>query len=385
MGQPVPETPVRVPLLETVDAIDPAWMDRVLAHAGVAAPKVLAVAHTLVGQGTTSAVTRLSLTYAPGAGDGPATLVAKFPSPSALGEAASPEVVGYAREVEAYRYFGAACGFRVPACLFAEVREDGWFNLILADLGTDCRPGDQIAGCTSAEAFAVARELAGLHAAYWQAPGLASLDWVRRRAPGAGRSAAYYAHGAKVMRQRFADVLSLAELDLIDAAVPLVAPWAQAAAPVESLLHGDPRVDNIMFADGPGGPVAWLIDLQQMMVGDPAFDLAYFMGSSLAPADRAACEREVIAAYAARIRAAGHDLTDAAAWAAYQQQALAALTATVQAAGGFPDDPKLNALITTMARRACAAVVDLDGLAVARGAFGPEGRLGLPKAGLPSR
>ena len=144
------------------------------------------------------------------------------------------------------------------------MRDDGHFNLILEDLGAGFRPGDQIAGCSIAEAHAVAVELAG-------------LNWPRRRAAGASRSAGFYRQGALVMHARFADTLTPADL---------VEPWTATVSATQSLIHSDPRVDNILFGTTPAGVAAWLIDLQQMAVGDPAYDLAYFLNSSLAPAER---------------------------------------------------------------------------------------------------
>ena len=93
---PRPATP------EEAEAIDAAWQDAVLAHAGVAAGPVTQVERAPVGHGTTSSVIRLTLTYGENAG-GPRTLIAKFPMASVNGASIDPAVVGYAREVEAYR------------------------------------------------------------------------------------------------------------------------------------------------------------------------------------------------------------------------------------------------------------------------------------------
>ena len=60
-----------------------------------------------------------------------------------------------------------------------------------------------------------------------------------------------------------------------------------------ALLHGDYRLDNIMF--GPDGSVT-VVDWQTIAVGLPARDLAYFLSTSLTPDRRRVHERRVVAA-----------------------------------------------------------------------------------------
>lgn len=57
--------------------------------------------------------------------------------------------------------------FRIPRC-FAAVQDVATFSLLLEDLGVDCRPGDQVAGCGIADAYAVVAELTTMHVGYWR-------------------------------------------------------------------------------------------------------------------------------------------------------------------------------------------------------------------------
>ncbi|HEX7741171.1 MAG TPA: phosphotransferase, partial [Sphingobium sp.] len=297
------------PLLESVEAIDASWLQRVLDEAGVTA-RVRDVLAQPIGHGTSSAVARLRIGYEGQAHGAPATLVAKFPKARTERSSAPAVVEGFAREVAAFRAFGSNGPFRIPRCYLADINDEGVFNLILEDLGDGCRPGDQIAGCSPGEAMAVARELAGLHCAWWNVRDLDRLAWPRRRAPIAARNAALYARGADEMRRRFAGRLGRDALAIIDAAVDLLEPWYVAAPAVSTLIHADPRVDNVIFEDRFAGVRACLIDWQSVAIGDPANDLAYFLTGSLAPEDRAACERDVVALHAATVRAAGIDYSD---------------------------------------------------------------------------
>jgi hypothetical protein len=78
-------------------------------------------------------------------------------------------------------------------------------------------------------------------------------------------------------------------------AAGLVGPWLLLAPDRFSLLHGDYRVDNLLF--DPDRTRVTVVDWQTLTVGLPARDLAYFVATSLAPELRAAVEPELVDAY----------------------------------------------------------------------------------------
>jgi aminoglycoside phosphotransferase (APT) family kinase protein len=346
-------------LVESLDAITPVWVNAMLMDARVAAPPVEALDIDPIGHGTTSSVARLTLRYTGEPGDAPDRLIAKIARP---GGTTDGDLFGYEREVEAYRFMGGVPPCRLPRCYLAQYRADGRFTLILEDLTGTCRPGDQIAGCSIEEARAVARELAALHAATFDDPALTAARWPRRRATTARRSAALFAKGAMAMRERFGSSLGSDALTAIDAVLPLVERWSARAPTLSSLIHTDPRVDNILFGTAGGQTAAWLIDLQQMAMGNPAYDLAYFLTGSMAPDDRTACERELVALHADILasRQPGYDRDKA--WAAYRAHSIAGLVATVSAASALPPGPAVDGILLTLASRNCAAVIALDGV-----------------------
>lgn len=361
MNQPLP-APV---VLEKLEAINPSWIDQVLEQAGLRAPRVASLLVEPVGHGTASTVARLSLTYVDPTAAAPRTLIAKFPKASVNGEAPDAVLLGYEREVAAYRFFGLTPPCRMPKCYFASIRADGVFNLILEELSEACWPGDQITGCSIVEAGAVVQTLAALHGAYDPAT-VADLSWPKRRKDLADQSARMFARGAIVMRERYADQLGDAALTTIDHVAPLVGPWSAVTSPVERLIHTDARVDNVIFEQAPSGIRACLIDLQSMAIGDPAYDIAYFLSGSLEPADRAACERALVETHAATLRESGIVANTAAAWESYRQHAIAGMVATVSAAALLSSSPPIDRLLVALARRNCAAVQELDGIAAAQ-------------------
>jgi hypothetical protein len=339
--------------------LDTAWLQGVLSRSGHDAAQLRLRSVEAVGVGNTSEVARLVL-------DGhPASLlrslIAKVPRLLPDGRVPPAEMFGYDREVAAYRSFGPHPAFRIPRCFVAEQDADG-FSLLLEDLGVGCRPGDQIAGCSIADAQAVVAELTALHARYWQSAEIAALDWPNRRWHHADRTSAMFAAGATEMRSRYASHLEEAALDLIEAAVPLIRDWAATGPFAPTLIHADPRVDNVIFEqDGR----ACLIDLQSISIGDAAFDLAYFLTGSLEPDERAACEQQLVRGHAAAIRAIDPAYDDDTAWRRYRQFAICGLVGTVSAAGVLGDRSNVPQIVA-LARRNCAAIGALDGIAAAR-------------------
>jgi aminoglycoside phosphotransferase (APT) family kinase protein len=339
--------------------LDEAWLQGVLARAGYDARDLRLLSTEPVGVGNTSEVARLRLGGALGLL--PPTMIAKVPRLMPDGSTPPADLFGYDREVAAYRFFGRDPVFRIPRC-FAGEQDAGTFSLLLEELGAGCRPGDQVAGCSIADADTVVAELTAMHARYWRSDEIDALDWANRRWLNAERTAGMFARGVAVMRLRYSDHLDETALALIEAADPLIRGWAATAPFAPTLIHADPRVDNVIFeADGR----ACLIDLQSISIGDAAFDLTYFLTGSLDPADREACEKRLVRAHAVAIRAVEPAYDDETAWRRYCQFALSGLIATVSAAGLLGERSHVPQ-IAALARRNCAAVAALDGIAGAR-------------------
>lgn len=358
--------------VETVEQIDARWIERMFAAAGVAVPHVALVSKVEpIGKGTSCAVYRLHLAYnVEGSRGAPRTLIAKLPSPDRDHAARIGAVVDYGREVAAYPYLGAGPSARMARCYYAARHAGGGFTLILEDVGEDARPGDQVAGCGVAEAELVVRELAALHAAHWKSDALEALDWPQRIARDAGMIAAVYRQGATELGAGLCRDWDADDLALIDGVAPLVERWF-AAEPHETLIHGEARVDNILFETVQGvASRACLIDLQQVGIGDPLRDIAYFLGGSLDPVDRRACERLLVEAHAAVIRAVDPGYDAGAAWAAYRANAIAGLVYTVAASTVVAPSDDNERLLMSLLTRNLAMVRDLDGIAAAKARAG---------------
>jgi hypothetical protein len=147
----------------------------------------------------------------------PATLVGKFPSDDPRSLQAAKDHRTYLLEVGFYRELQSTVAVRTPRCWHHALADDGArFVLLLEDL-REARQGDQLAGCSVAQARAALVELAALHAPRWGDPSLEAIEWLE--GPGAARAAAtadLYAQVLPGFLERFGDRLDASAAGLIE-------------------------------------------------------------------------------------------------------------------------------------------------------------------------
>lgn len=89
--------------------------------------------------------------------------------------------------------------------------------------------------------------------------------------------------------------MSQQDRDTLTATAALVGTWLLLEPDRFSLLHGDYRLDNLLF--DPERTRVTVVDWQTLTVGLPARDLAYFTGTSLVPELRADAEQGLVVDY----------------------------------------------------------------------------------------
>ncbi|WP_375293455.1 aminoglycoside phosphotransferase family protein [Novosphingobium sp. G106] len=265
----------------------------------------------------------------------------------------------FERERNAFGLFGKSPPFRIPRLYFGAGDETGLCNLLLEDLSGMARAGDQIAGCSIPEAAAVVGELARFHRAYLASTDVFGLDWLTRPE----RLLPACAKGASVLRDWLGNRLSPEALDVVDRFAGLAGQWLARPPARRTLIHGDARVDNILFEERPEGLGACLIDWQSLGAGDPQYDVAYFLSGSLSPEDRRSCERDLIAEHCRLVAETDPTYTLEAALESYRRNIVSGLWMTMIAAA-YVERTEHNAeLLCTLVARNTAAVSDWHGLA----------------------
>lgn len=272
--------------------ITPDWLDRSLHARGViSAARVTGVeAQSLgVGVGFLGQVARLKISYdrtEPGA---PATAIVKMPTLDPGGREICRIFQFYEREIRFYEEIASKISMRVPRCYDTamDIKADDY--LILLEEMTDVAVGDEVAGCTPAEAEQAIRALAQFHATWWENPDLDKLDWMPPvNAPVQHSAEQSYNEALPHYLKMFGDRLSPAMRRVTEDMRTHVIDLLNLLEPApRTILHGDYRLDNVFF--GPGGAIA-AIDWQISTRGRGIFDVAYFASSGLAPAERKASE-----------------------------------------------------------------------------------------------
>lgn len=343
-------------VIDAVDQLTPAWIDAVLGVEGTRA-----VTTEPVGTGQMANTVRARLARDDGS---ERTVVVKYARP----EVASPLAqMAYAKEVAFYAELAERLPVRTPACLHAAIAEGNTrFALVLEDMA-GARAGDQIAGCPVDHAAAAVVNLAGLHGPTWDDDALAGLRWLAGEgAPAPELLEPLLAAAADAFAERFAGVLGPGEQAVLDGCRELLVPWLTAPPAHAAVVHGDYRLDNLLFpADDPAGVAA--VDWQTVGLGPPLRDVAFFLGTCLAVEDRRRHERDLVGAYHRALAdhgVTGYGLDEC--WADYRFgllhgpfiTLLGRLTATVTERG--------DEMFRVMWRRASAAVDDHGTLELVR-------------------
>ncbi len=344
-------------LVASAGAISADWLQRAFAAGGVVTPQRLALEPeiTPIGHGTTSETVHLRASYNSGTITAPRSAICKIGRPLTAGlSSTSP----FERERQAYALFGQEPGFRIPQVYFSATDDTGLCNLLLEDLSASATAGDQIAGCSLADAAAVVRELARFHCGWWEKPGLEQQEWMSRP----HQLLPAYAKGAAVIAEWLADRIPAEAMTVMQHFGALAEHWIEQPPARRTLIHGDPRVDNVLFEQTGDGPRACLIDWQSLRLGDPQYDVAYFLSGSISPADRRSGERALLAEYVQIIAETDPTYTLELALDSYRANIVSGLWMTVIAAA-YLDRTAHNAdLITALLTRNASAVSDWDGL-----------------------
>ena len=342
-------------VVDRPEALTPEWLTEVLRGAGHREIEITAVRTEPVGTGQMGRSVRLHLEGA--LADVPRTLVAKLPAED---ESRRAMVAGiYRTEVEFYRSLAPTLAVRTPALHHWELSEDHTrFVLLLEDLAPR-EQGDQLTGCTPAMAEVAVENLAGLHGPRWCDPTLDDLDWLDTiDAEGAAMVGAVTADATERFVERYRNRISDEDVQLLRSLPELLPSWVLARPERFAPLHGDYRLDNLLFGDGPD-PVA-AVDWQTVTLGLPGRDLAYFLATGLDTELRREHEERLVERYHGALRAHGvTDHTVEQCWDDYRFGMLQGPLITIVGAAYGEVTERGDEMFLAMSARSCAAIRDL--------------------------
>ena len=262
-------------------------------------------------------VHRCRLTWAPTGGDSdlPLSVIVKVPTQVDENFAVGDGMQAYEREIIVYQRLRSSLGLPMPEFFYGAMDPDpapwlaqplfflfdhlpirgvNWliaqflklsakskrrYILVLEDIN-DARAPTQLTGGTLDDAHQALVVLATFHAHNWMrtdAQETYAKIWPMDRASRVFQAS--YLRNRDAFVERFGHVVSadtVAHLDEIQDRVPDIN--ASLAAEPWTLLHGDFRLDNLLYR--PNGEIV-VLDLQGLGMGRPAVDVAYFITTAL--------------------------------------------------------------------------------------------------------
>ncbi len=289
------------------EELTPEWLTQVLRGEGcVRRAAVVSVGYEVIGagRGFTGRVVRLQLGYDVAEDGAPRSLVAKFPATDPGVRAELNRLGVYAREFGFYTEIAGAPGLPVPRPFYVRFDPADCTGLLLLEDLDRARPGDNVGGCSDEDAYLAVSRLARLQSAWWHHPGLAEAAWLVPLDP----------DGFQVTLQTL--VRSLLEkfggdlperLQVLARALADSGAWymRRRAAPPWTLVHGDFRLDNLLFGPPEGDAALTIIDWQVSFIGQGVTDVAYFAAFCLHTEQRRAIERRMIEIYHSTLLANG--------------------------------------------------------------------------------
>jgi hypothetical protein len=285
-------------IVDSLDEIATDWLTDALREAGfLDEGRVASFSSELMSVGQLGLVARLTLTYEGAGPDVPPSAMLKLPSKDDGSRAVGVALGIYEGEVRFYQEIAPTVGIRVPRLHWADIESSsGRFTLLLEDLSGAGAPGDMIAGGTPDQAARALDALVDLQAPRWSDPALREKDWLAHPSRNRNFFAAVEPALPRFL-ERFGDRLHSDDMEFVEQVVPHANAWAaQMTVGPTVVLHGDYRMDNMLFPHDPAAPVA-VFDWQATRLGPPLVDVAVYLGGCLTLEDRRRHERELLSQY----------------------------------------------------------------------------------------
>ena len=201
----------------------------------------------------------------------------------------------YRREYDYYRHVAPHAPIRSPALHYGGFDDRSHdFVLVLEDLRDMAAP-DQIVGASKEQARTAIRAIAQLHGHYWNKVNQPPVSRFNNGSDGGRRLPAQDAYQASLpsVLSRFGSFFTESMRGLAEEyGLQLAAHQEHVAASPQTFIHGDYRLDNMLFgAHGDNDDFA-VLDWQVCGVSSGLSDVAYFLSSSVDSDIRREIEQE---------------------------------------------------------------------------------------------
>ena len=317
-----------------------------------------------IGTGQMSECYRVQLTYADrGSGSGgPDSVVLKVAATDPMSRQTGGSLGLYEREVSFYRDIAPRLRGPVAPCYHAAFDAGaGIFDVLLGD-ANPAVVGDEIRGATVAQARLAVTELARLQGPLLGDTTLADAPWLHRDTP-VNQGLITALHAAFV--DRYGDRIAPQHRMVCERLVGGFDAYPAEEAGegrIQGLVHGDYRLDNMLFGAVGADRALTVVDWQTVTWGPAMTDLAYFLGCALPVAERRTHYDELLQAYHAAL---GPDamISLADVREGVRRQSFFGVMMAIVSSMLVERTERGDAMFMTMLQRHCEHVLDVDALA----------------------
>ena len=292
----------------------------------------------------------------------PPSLVLKLAAENDTNRAVSQQFNLYLKEVSYYKDLAPRTTARSPLVYASEIDEEHNFFLLMEDVSS-YRMGSQVEGATLEECELCVDFLANLHASFWNQ--LSDVEWLPNMS--GSDNATNMALGCEAGWPQLQEIFGAFVPDNIEAmrehylaAIPTL--QAKLDQHPKTLIHGDFRMDNMLFGQAPEHDALLVVDFQGPLKGNGIHDVAYLLSHSAKTDVRREHERDLIERYANGLITAGiKDYSVEKAWNDYRVGVLYSWTVAVVIAGTMdPANERGFAWMSKMVERNALAINDLN-------------------------
>jgi hypothetical protein len=288
-------------------------------------------------------------------------MIAKLPSADESSRSAAKLVRAYEKEVRFYRHLASRLTVSSPQVYYCDIADDTIsFVLLMADLAPAMQ-GDQLVGCTVLEAEDAMDQLVALHAPFWNSPELLGFEWL------VGDPDAYRNLMKDLLpmfwagfQDRYSDYMQPHVLEAGNVLFPEIVTYLAADDVPHTVVHGDFRLDNLLFSPGQRRRLVGVVDWQTVGHGAGARDVAYFIGAGLHMGDRRRAEESLLRRYYEGLTNNGvSDYSWSACWDDYRKGAWSGLVMAVAASMLVERTSRGDEMFLTMADRHARHALDV--------------------------
>jgi hypothetical protein len=328
--------------------------------AGAVGAPVAGYAVDRIGTGQMSECYRVGLSY-PDGDDGPGSVVLKVAATDPMSRQTGLALGLYEREVRFYTDVAPGIDGPIAPCHSAAFdAETGAFHLLLGDAGPAV-VGDEIRGATVEQAMLAVSELGRVHAPLLGDTAMANAEWLNRESP---MNQALIGQLYAGFVERYRDRIAPEHREVCERLVASFDGYLDAqAGGLHGLVHGDYRLDNMLFGEAGADRPLTVVDWQTVTWGPAMTDVAYFLGCALDNEHRRGEYDALLRAYHDALGADAPislaDVRDGVRRASFFGVMMAVVSSML-----VEQTERGDEMFMVMLRRHCQHVLDTDALAV---------------------